>query len=257
MQLQPLCTGEVAVKSLGSLAEAHPIRCKRWSCEVCAQINRRRVIAIAVAARPRAFLTLTVSSAHHPTPDAAAAALKRGLRLLRLRLSRHEKLDNFEFLAVFERHKSGYPHLHLMIRGKFIPWVKLRQWWEEITGSTHVDIRKIDTRGKAAFYVAKYLGKDLSPFEACKRWWRSHGYSEDAEDDYALDRSWPKPTRHLVDFARIEFALRQLEFPFERVGREGIRWRKPEDIKLAHDAVLYIANGFRRATARDWSGAGR
>lgn len=170
------CAQGVAVKSDDQLLEATPHRCKRWACEICNPINRAAVIRHAIAGKPKALLTLTLSSREHPEQSEAASNLKRGLRLLRLRLRRHPRLQDFEFLAVFEAHKSGHPHLHLLIRGGFIPWNWLRMAWQEITGGQHVDIRKIKGRKDAARYVAKYIGKDLHAFEGCKRWWRSHGY---------------------------------------------------------------------------------
>lgn len=173
------------------------------------------------------MLTLTVSSNHYDTPDEAAAALKRGLRLLRLRLSRDPKLENFQFLAVFEKHKSGYPHLHLLIRGKFMPWKKLRQWWEEITGSTHIHIKFIDTVGKAAYYVSKYIGKDLSAFANCKRWWRSYGYSEGADDDYSKDRPQAHWSRYEIDWGPMLLHLRLAGYEVERQGTRWMRWKWP------------------------------
>lgn len=225
--MQPLCTPHVSVNASRYEGEAAAVRCKRWSCDVCAKINRRRVIAIACSAKPRALLTLTVNSKHYDTPDAAAEALKRGLRLLRLHLKRHEKLTNFSFLAVFERHESGYPHLHLLIRGKFIPWKWLRNTWEKITGSTHVDIRKIDSVGKAAFYVSKYVGKELHAFAHCKRWWRSHDYSEEAPCDYQDDAPHARWTRYELEYGPMFFMMSQVGFEVTRDGPERLRWRWP------------------------------
>lgn len=241
MQLWPLCTDLTLVKARNGISEAKPLRCRRWSCPTCAENNRRRVIAIAMQAKPKAFLTLTVSSTQYPDADDAADALKNGLRLLRLRLKRHTRLENFQFLAVFERHKSGHPHLHLMVKGSFLPWKLLRKWWEEITGSTHVHIRKIDTRGKAAFYVAKYIGKDLAPFAHCKRWWRSHGYSEGVEDDWQPDHSMGQPVRYRSQVARIRFAALALGFQVEDLKPEGIRWRAPPGNPLPTSAAIAVA----------------
>lgn len=220
-----LCTNQVSVNASRYEGEASAVRCKRWSCEICAPINAKKVIAIAREAKPRALLTLTVSSDHYDTPDAAAAALKRGLKLLRLRLKRHTKLQNFEFLAVFEKHESGYPHLHLLIKGKFIPWVWLRRCWEEITGSIHVDIRRIHSAGMAALYVAKYISKELASFAGCKRWWRSHGYSEGVEPyqrQLPLNPNWQ---RYQIDFTQLEAKFRVLGFQTEREGPRRVRWR--------------------------------
>lgn len=220
-----LCTGETSVGQGPEGTHIAPVRCKRWSCPHCHGMNRARVIAIARAAKPKAMLTLTVAPLAGETPDEAAQRLKEGLRLLRLRLKRHPRLENFEFLAVFERHKSGFPHLHLLIKGSFLPWRLMRRWWEEITGSHQVDIRKIDTRGKAAFYVSKYIGKDLSAFEGCKRWWRSHGYSEGAGEDYVPAYRHTEFSRAEADYNRLRFALVLDGWKMERIdgGRELAR----------------------------------
>lgn len=135
-----------------------------------------------------------------------------------------------------------------MVRGKYMPWQLLKRWWEEITGSTHVDIRKIDTRGKAAFYIAKYIGKDLAPFEGCKRWWRSHGYSEEDTDEYERDTTWPAPTRYRVDFHRLAFAARYMGWQVERLKPEGVRWTAPPDCPLGHDAIIAMAANATQAS---------
>lgn len=229
MQLRPLCTHEVSVNAQPAAGEAAAIRCKRWSCPVCAEVNRRRVILLAKEARPRALLTLTVSSRAYPEPAAAAEALKRGLRLLRLRLSRHEKLVNFQFLAVFEKHKSGWPHLHLVIKGKYIPWSKLLEWWKEITGSTGIYIQYIRSTGQAAAYCAKYIGKDLAQFPNCKRWWRSHGFSEAPSPDYAEDRPRGDWQRVTYGYYALIDALERAGYIIETHRGERFSWSAPPD----------------------------
>lgn len=217
------CQAGLAVKSEGIDAAIAAHRCKRWSCEHCNPINRRQVIQHAVNGKPKALLTLTVSSKHYDTPEEAAAALKRGLRLLRLRLRRTPRLQDFQFLAVFEAHESGYPHLHLLIRGRFIPWQWLRNAWTEITGSMHVDIRKIKGTKDAARYVAKYLGKDLHAFEGCKRWWRSHGYDltdKTSEEYLEKRRGWCNFTLTITEAAT---ALHLEGYAVRRAGLNGIR----------------------------------
>src|SRR5690606_31125816 len=89
--------------------------------------------------------------------------------------------------AVFERHKSGFPHLHLLIRARFLPVRELRAMWEGITKhSWNVNVMAIRTPGQLA-YAAKYIGKDLAAFAHCKRWWRSHDYN--GPDAFAEDRA--------------------------------------------------------------------
>lgn len=236
--MQELCSHLTALQSSPDGRTIHPIRCKRWSCPHCHEINRARVIALARAGKPRALLTLTVRSTDYETPDDAAAALKRGLRLLRLRLERHPRFSNFSFLAVFEKHKSGYPHLHLLIRSGFIPWKLLRKMWESITGSFEVDIRKIDSRGKAAFYVSKYIGKDLSAFEGCKRWWRSRDYNEGDAEDYQPEHRPRQTEAWDTHFYALRFLLLHDGYSLEKVGRERWRIRPPDRPHLPLDAHI-------------------
>jgi len=247
MQFSPLCTPDMIVKSENGEGMAKAVRCKRWSCEVCAQINRRKVIGIARRAKPKAMLTLTVSSKDYPNVEDAAEALKHGLRLLRLRLKRHGKLTNFQFLAVFEKHKSGHPHLHLLIRGKYIPWKWLRTVWEGITGSYQVDIRKIESEGMAAFYCAKYIGKDLSAFQGCKRWWRSHQYSEEDVEIYVPEWAHLKPIHYMANVNKLRFMMLYEGWQVEKEGQDGIRWREPPNNQFGYADLIALAEG--RVTA--------
>jgi len=228
LPITPLCTPEIAVKPDSRGGIAAPVRCKRWSCEVCHENNRRRVIRIARAAKPRALLTLTVSSRHYQTPDAAAEALKKGLRTLRLALTRHPRFKSFEFLAVFEKHKSGYPHLHLLIKGEFIPWKILKGMWKHATGSHRLDIRKIKSTGQAAAYCAKYIGKDLSSFQGCKRWWRSHGYSSSVSEDYQREKAEGQWGRLTADWYRFRFSLAATGYDIEQLAPDRIRFTARE-----------------------------
>lgn len=219
----PFCQSGLAVKADDQNAAIGGHRCKRWSCEYCNPLNRRMVIAHAVEGRPRRLLTLTVSSKNYETPDEAAQALKRGLRLLRLRLKRHPRLANFPFLAVFEAHESGYPHLHLLIRGKFLPWRWLRMAWEEITGSTGIDIRAIKGGRDAARYVAKYLGKDLHAFEGCKRWWRSHSYDLPKDDEQDSNHARQRWIHFRLTLPEAAEALAKAGWELRKAGPNGIR----------------------------------
>ena len=189
------CTPDVSVKREGAGGKVIPVRCKRWSCPHCAIVNRQRVIMFAKGGEPTAMMTLTVSTRNYDTPDEAAEDLKRGLVALRKRITRRWPNERMPFIAVFEQHKSGWPHLHLLIRCRFMPVEWLRECWTEITGSWNVNITKID-KGRAGHYVAKYIGKDLHSFAHCKRWWRSHDYDlqdrELTEEELRALRGWSR-----------------------------------------------------------------
>lgn len=227
--MTPLCTPEITVNPQSDSRTVAPVVCKRWSCPECAKRNRWRVIRESIEGKPKAMLTLTVSSEQHESPAAAAETIKNGLRNLRLSLRRHPRFKDFEFIAIFEKHKSGYPHLHLLIRGSFIPWKWLRKRWEEITGSTHIDIRKIKGTKDAARYVAKYLGKDLTKFEGCKRYWRSHNYSL-AQADNDTDDQTPSPwSRYFADPYKLAEFLKKNGWQVSSQPNGTFTYKPPDD----------------------------
>lgn len=177
-----LCTDRTVVNANPNEGRAHALKCKRWSCETCNPDCRRKVIGCAKEGHPNVFMTLTCVHGKYETPDAAARDMKRGLVLLRRKLERAHGIKKLPFIVVFEKHKDGFPHMHLLCRMPYVHWTKLRKYWEEITGAYQVDVRFIRKKTQVLFYVTKYIGKDLAAFQGCKRWWRSHNYSEGKEE---------------------------------------------------------------------------
>lgn len=240
MQLKPLCTPDLAVNSDRDNRVISPIRCKRWSCEVCREINRRKVIAFGKAGKPTAFLTLTVSNRHYETEHEAANDLKRAWCALRRRLQRQYPSSKFPFLAVFERHKSGWPHMHLLLRAPFVPVKELRRMWEEITThSWNVNIMALGTDGLVA-YAAKYIGKDVQAFDGCKRWWRSHDFNEKralTEEQQIARKSW---SSWQAEIPAVISAFRILGCEVTHEGGERWTWRPPpeRDVTIADASRL-------------------
>lgn len=250
MQLTPLCTPDVAVNAQPGEGTVHAIRCKRWSCPECAKVNRKRVMMKARDGHPTAMLTLTVSHKNYDDFGEAARDLKRGLVALRKRIARAYPGERLPFIAVFEKHKSGWPHLHLLIRARFLPIKRLKEMWEGITGSWNVSITAIKSNAGAMAYVAKYLGKDLSKFEGCKRWWRSHDYDQVEKDE----KEGAQPRQN---WSRWEASLPALRSAFRALGAEvhdepggAIRWRSPPDRLIYFgDAQRLIAAWWPRNAA--------
>jgi hypothetical protein len=81
-------------------------------------------------------------------------------RELTLSLKRMRKTNPFRFLAVFERHKDGFPHLHLFIHENGKPLTKSAIQAEWRLGFSQCKL--VDEGPKAAFYVAKYLAKEAA-----------------------------------------------------------------------------------------------
>jgi len=89
------------------------------------------------------------------------------------------------FGAAFEAHKSGQPHLHMLLRFEWIDYRWLRAQFVAEIDSPQFRDEKLDDPRKAAVYVTKYLTKNPTRFGNCKRYWFSR--------DYALVKWKPEP----------------------------------------------------------------
>lgn len=168
-----LCSELTIVKKTSRAVILTPLPCRRWTCEHCQPIRKRQLVGQAMSGHPDTFLTLTIKPSAYPDKEAAAVALVSAWRKIRREACRRYGYKHIPFMAFFEGTKAGWPHLHILLRVKW-----LDQWWlsermEHHARSPIVDIRRIQSRRKAAFYVAKYAGKQPSQFGTLKRYWRS------------------------------------------------------------------------------------
>ena len=129
-----LCSEAVAVNQNSLEGTYSLLKCKRWACEICRPLNRWKVIQAAKRGHPNKMLTLSVSSKHYASEDAAARDLKRGLDALKKRIARRFNKRRIPMMVVFEAHKSGWPHMHILLRTSFISQKWLSHVWSEITG---------------------------------------------------------------------------------------------------------------------------
>lgn len=148
-------------------------------------------MAEAMGGSPNIFLTLTIRRNDHSNPYAAAKDLARAWRLCRLRLLRHFKWKKLPFLAVFEATKAGWPHLHILLRSRFIPQKLISHIMSELINSPVVGIEYVHDKRRTAAYVAKYVTKEATKFGTCKRYWQSADYDLRAEDPSISKRTLP------------------------------------------------------------------
>jgi len=153
-----------------------PLYCRAWTCSICAPRRKKQLIALAFAGRPATFLTLTVNPAEFETPAQAARALAHAWKLLVKRTRRQYKLQEFPFLAIFEKTRKGWPHLHVITRVKWIDQQWLSDQMADLINAPVVDVRRVFDAGRVAAYVAKYVGKDPHRFATCKRYWSSRNW---------------------------------------------------------------------------------
>lgn len=177
-----LCPDFVKVNRNNDRGHVARLECKRWACEHCAPKNRWKVIKKGMLGTPNAFITLTCKPDQYRTYDEAARDMKRAFVALRKALAREKGITKLPFIAVFEKTKLGWPHLHLLVRAPWIDQRWLSDTWKRLCGAFVVDIRKVQDNGRAARYVSKYLGKDPHGFEGCKRYWRSRDYNNREEE---------------------------------------------------------------------------
>ena len=153
-----------------------PLCCKSWTCPACAERLLDQWTKRTIDAQPERFLTWTVDPKLHPDPHEARVAIQkawtsfvahwrkgRAAKGLKHKIPTH----TLEYISVWERHKSGHPHLHALIRGEYIPQSYLKQWSIKAGCGSIIDIRKVENVRNAAAELLKYVTKaadDVSGF---------------------------------------------------------------------------------------------
>jgi hypothetical protein len=106
-------------------------------------------------------------------PVERAQRMVIGWRELHRRIKRTWRYDRLDYLVVLEATQRGEPHLHILLRGNYIPQKWISEQWQQITGAFVVDIRRADGDMAVSAYIAKYVGKEPHHFGSMKRYWRS------------------------------------------------------------------------------------
>lgn len=228
-----LCSEALTVNSDYRGGQMAVLTCKRWSCPICAPVNRRRVIGLGRKGKPEKFMTLTAKPDRWASPDEAARGMRDAFaRLIRL-IRKENPSREVAYLRVFEKTKNGWPHLHVLLRAPWIDQRWLSQTWEDLTGAFIVDIRVVDNVQKAVFYITKYIGKDLEKFEGCQRWFRSKNWNEPEEIEVAFFGShWEQIQSNGQlhwQFLQRVMSLEARGAEFEVRNRNYVRWRWPSD----------------------------
>jgi len=138
--------------------------------------------------QPNTFMTLTVNPSRGFSPDDRARRLAKAWRKLRALACKKYGYKRIPFLAVFEKHKSGEPHLHILARVKWIDQDWLSRTMALLTGAPIVDIRRVRSRQAIAAYITKYVGKDPTRFKFSKRYWCSQDWDLPDPNPWQSDR---------------------------------------------------------------------
>jgi len=154
-----------------------PLCCKNWNCPACAVRLRDRWADVAVRGEPQRFVTVTGDPKLHPDPREMRIAIKNAWakfvshwRRGKVRKDGKHTIPphELEYIQAWELHKSGYPHLHVLVRGEYIPQSYLKRWMETAGVGECVWINKVtNTRGSVVEllkYVTKAANSDTDVF---------------------------------------------------------------------------------------------
>lgn len=153
-----------------------PLCCKSWTCPACAKRLKRLWAERLITSDPERFITLTVDPKLHPDPHEARVAIQKAWTSFvpHWRKGRAAKGDkhaipphDLEYVSVWERHKSGMPHMHILVRGQYIPQSYLRAWMIRAGVGEIVHITAVTDPRAAVAEMLKYITKaadDVSEF---------------------------------------------------------------------------------------------
>lgn len=141
--------------------------CKSRWCVPCSR-SKAYVIRQALASRmfdgPTRFVTLTLRHDAKPLRvmlDKLYACFRR-LQLTELWKTCVTAGASFLEIKVSKADGEWHPHLHVLVKGKYLPVKKLSQVWHAITKDSYiVDVNLVRDDRKIVHYVTKYLTKPL------------------------------------------------------------------------------------------------
>lgn len=169
------------------------LRCKMWGCPYCGPVNAIAWRAYlldrfnkSLKEEKWCFLTITAHKRAHVTPRASLLNLQQVWKRLYDRLLRRYGKEHMQYVRVFETHKSGRFHMHILLnigecydKKQFVikdaldeyrhPDCKwLRMACSQLGGGWRVHIRRVweaHTRtanvGLVVGYILKYMGKQM------------------------------------------------------------------------------------------------
>lgn len=204
-----LCTQIQQRRQEGDVTDISLLPCRSWNCEDCAKNRRSQLKAIAASGIPNICLTLTVNAGQGTDTVSRYKALHNAWKLLGKRILRQfskepgerwiltteegnkyqeivtytitkkterHKVKRLHYMAFAEETKGGEPHLHILMRTKYIPQRWISEQMQELINSPVVWIEQIKSVKAAIHYVTKYVTKAPAQFGTSKRYWMSRFY---------------------------------------------------------------------------------
>lgn len=172
-----------------------PHKCGSWYCSRCGVRKgldlQGRILKVVESWSSVMMITLTLDPKLFEGPDAAWDYSRKLIGRLIRDLHRMGYLPDPAYVAFWEPHESGWPHWHILVQSKFIPYHVLQRVWHRYgpTGKLGgVNLRKqkrFETNESAARYATKYVVKNpkdgwpewvLDCGKRMPRYYVSHGF---------------------------------------------------------------------------------
>ena len=226
-----------------------PTLCHRWDCPVCGPIRLRKAKAMALAGNPDRIITLTTRPKFGWSTEASIKWFRKRWQRLLTWLRRN--FPRLEYMAFTELHKHGWPHMHILTRGVYVPQRMLSAEWMRLTGSFMVYIQAVKRTWKAINECTKYCLKTARqlheaaprlPVYTKSRAWLPEDWEDDKpEGDHLTPYTYARTSWHGF--------LEHLEaLGGDLVKRPGaprhftVHFRAPPDPK--HVALIYDIGSF-------------
>lgn len=273
--------------------------CRSWGCEYCGPRRCAQLKAMAAAGLPNSCLTLTVRNKDAERPVDQYARLHSSWKALAKRILRQfakppgqrwklqtpegddyydvlayritsqvkaKQIKRLHYMAFVEATERGTPHLHILLRTKYIPQQWISQQMAELIDSPIVWMEKIKGPKSAIQYVAKYVVKAPARFGKSRRYWTSRFYqivTKVRPETPVLDRQNSRRVRQPFEDFVLEILRRgTIAVPQER-GRlrlythkaawklfsDGQQWQPCTEIIKAS---LWLANVRRQTGHERW-----
>ena len=156
----------VGIDVVNHIVHVVPQTCGRWDCVYCADWKARQHAAQLFAAKPERQICLMVPHGNFKTPAEAYEFLKGQLpRFANLIRTGDPDRDGkpritprtFEYAAVWDFHKDGYPHVHLATWGDYLPREQVQPLWERLTQATDFYVGALTDSATHRHNFIKYL----------------------------------------------------------------------------------------------------
>lgn len=149
-------------------------RCKQWDCPYCAEHNKTYWIhqamrgTLLITSEGREVQFVTVTSRAYATPYTSLYFFRQNWPKLSRRMKYKTNLwrdyagKDWAYFLVPERHQSGVLHAHILAATH----ISSEKIWKTAAWQTGfgyiIDVDEMITPKKAAFYVSKYLTKQIA-----------------------------------------------------------------------------------------------